>query len=63
MQTVSKALAAFLSSLVALLVSFGILEPQLADALGEDFAIGVASIILAVLSALGVWAAPRNTDG
>ena len=60
MSTISKAIAAFFTSFIALLVALGAIEPALAELLDEQFATAIASLIAAVLSFIGVYAAPAN---
>lgn len=62
MSAISKAIAAFISSAVALLLALGMIEPALADTLNEGFAVAVATVIGALLSAIGVYVAPPNED-
>lgn len=58
----SKAIGAFIASLLALLVSTNFISPVLAANVSELVGAVLNSGIFGALVAAGVWAAPKNQD-
>lgn len=58
----SKAIAAFISSLFGVLVSFGLIEPSTAEILGENLSMIFSSLLVVIATTLAVYQSPKNEE-
>ena len=58
----SKAIAGFLSSALAMLVTFNVIEPNLAEMFEAEYVTAISTIIAGAFVGFGVWVSPKNKE-